>query len=93
MQTLELNTVPQYMINKSRKKEKRSLLMTPSFIFDDAINKVVSGQQIMHQSREPVNHLIDRHHFTMGIAGPDFNCMSCLELEILVGKHIFFFLD
>ena len=83
--------VPQYMINKSKifgntevfrnLLEKRSLLMTPSFIFDDAINKVLSGQQIMHQSREPVNHLIDHHYFTMGIAGPDFNCMSCLELE------------
>ena len=83
--------VSQYMINKSEifgnievfrnLLEKRSLLMTPSFIFDDAINKVLSGQQIMHQSREPVNHLIDHHYFTMGIAGPDFNCMSCLELE------------
>ena len=28
-----------------------------------------------------------RHHFTMGIAGPNFNCMSCLELEILPSKH------
>ena len=66
--------------------------MTPSSIFDDVISKVVSDQQIMHQSCEPVNHLINRHHFTVGIAGPDFNDMSCLELEILGGKHIYFFL-
>ena len=92
--------VPQYMINKSKifgntevfrnLLEKRSLLMTPSFIFDDIINKVVSGQQIMHQSREPLNYLIDRHHFTMVIAGQDFNCMSCLDLEMLEGRHICF---
>ena len=63
--------VPQYMIDNSdifgdievsqNLFEKRSLLMTPFFIFDDVINKVVSGQQIMHQSRDPVNYLIDRH--------------------------------
>ena len=47
--------------------------MTPSFFFfDDVINKVVSGQRIMHQSRELVNYFVDHHHFTMGIAGPDF---------------------
>ena len=51
--------------------EKRSLLMTPSFIFDDVINKVLSVQQIMQQSCEPVNYFIDCHHLTMGIAGPD----------------------
>ena len=55
--------------------------MTTSFIFDDVINKVVSGQWIMHQSHEPVKHLIERHHFTMGIAGSDFNCMPYLELR------------
>ena len=59
--------------------------MTPSFIFDDIINKVVSYQKVKHQSRDLVNYFIDRHHFTMGIAGTNFNCMSCLELEILGG--------
>ena len=59
--------VPQYMIDKSKifggiEVFQRSLLMTPSFIFDDVINKVVSGQQIMHQSREPVNHLSSSFH-------------------------------
>ena len=93
--------VPQYMIDNSdifgdievsqNLFEKRSLLMTPFFIFDDVINKVVSGQQIMHQSRDPVNYLIDRHHFTVDIVDPDFNCMSYLELEILGGRHICFF--
>ena len=63
-------------------------MMTPSLIFDDAINKVVSGQEIIHQSREPVSYFIDRHHFTIGIVGPDFNCMSYLELEILGGRHM-----
>ena len=52
--------------------------MTPFFIFGDVINIEMSGQEIMHQSREPANNFIDRHHFTMGIAGPDFNCMPCL---------------
>ena len=41
--------------------EKRSLLMMPSFIFDDVINKVVSGQQIIHKSREPVNYFINKY--------------------------------
>ena len=63
--------------------------MTPFFIFDDVINKAVSGQQIMHQSCEPINCFIDGHHFTKGIAGPDFNCMLCLELEILGGEGIY----
>ena len=49
--------------------EKRSLLMTPSFIFDDVINKVISVQQIIQQSFESVNYFIDCHHLTMGIAG------------------------
>ena len=85
----------QYMIDKSKifgdiqvfqnLLEKRSFLMTSSFIFDDIIKKVVSCQQIKHQSRELVNYFIDRHHFRMGIAGTNFNCMSCLELEILGG--------
>ena len=45
--------VPQYMTDKSKifsdikvfqnLLEKRSLMMTSSFIFDDGINKVVSG--------------------------------------------------
>ena len=53
--------VPQYMIDKSKIfgdievfqnfLKKRSLLMTTSFIFDDAINKVVSVKQVIHQSR------------------------------------------
>ena len=93
--------MPQYLIVKSKifsdievfqnLLEKRDLLMTSSFIFDEVINKVVSGQQIINQSRKPVNYLIDCHHFTMGIACPDFNCMSYLELEILDGRHICFF--
>ena len=78
--------VPQDMIDKSKifggivvfqnLLEKRGLLMTTSFIFD-VINKMVSGQQIIHQPHEPVNYFIDDNHFTTGIAGPDFNCMSC----------------
>ena len=62
--------VVQYMIDKSKifgdievfqnLPEKRSLLMTPYFIFDDVINKVVSDQQIMQQSREPFNYFIDK---------------------------------
>ena len=44
----------------------------------------------MHQTREPLNYLIDRHHFTMVIAGQDFNSMSCLDLEMLGGRHICF---
>ena len=40
--------------------EKTNLLMTPSFILDDFINKVVSGQQIIYQSREPINFFIDK---------------------------------
>ena len=60
----------QYMIDKSKifgdievfqnLPEKRSLLMTPHFIFDDVINKVVSDQQIIQQSREPFNYFIDK---------------------------------
>ena len=50
------------------------------FVFGDIINKTAAGWQIIHQSREPVNYFISRHHFTMGIAGLDFNCMTCLEL-------------
>ena len=68
--------------------KKRSLLMTPFSIFDDTIKKVVSGQQIIHQSREPFNYFIDRHHFTMDIAGPDINCMLCLKVEILGGEGV-----
>lgn len=68
--------------------EKRSILMTPFFIFDDVIQKVASDQKIMHHLREPVSYFIDRHHFTIGIVGPDFNCMSYLELEILGGRHM-----
>ena len=77
--------VPQYMIDKSKifcdieefqnLLEKRSLVMTPSFVFDDVINKVVSDQEIKHQLRDPVNHLIDRHHFTRDVAGLCFNCI------------------
>ena len=77
--------VPQYIIDKSKifcdieefqnLLEKRSLVMTPSFVFDDVINKVVSDQEIKHQSRDPVNHLIDRHHFTRDVAGLCFNCI------------------
>ena len=61
-------------------------------VFDDAINKAAPGKQIMHQSPEPVNYFINRHHFTMGIAGPNFNCMPFLGLEMLGGRrHICFF--
>ena len=77
--------VPQYMIDKSKifcdieefqnLLEKRSLVMTPSFVFDDVINKVVSDQEIKYQSRDPVNHLIDHHHFTRDVAGLCFNCI------------------
>ena len=62
--------VPQYMIDKSKifgdievfqnLLEKTNLLMTPSFILDDFINKVVSGQQIIYQSREPINFFLDK---------------------------------
>ena len=73
--------------------EKRSLLMTPFFIFDDVINKAVFGQQIMHQSCESVIYCFDCHHFTIGIADLNFNCIPCLELKLLVGggKYICFF--
>ena len=90
--------VAPYMLDKSKifgdieffqNLEKRSLLLMQSFIFDDVINKRVPGQHIMLES---VNYFIDRHHFTMGIAGPDFNCMSCLELEILVEEACTFLL-
>ena len=64
--------------------EKSSLLVTSLFTSSDVIKKVVSGQQIIHQSCEPVNYFIDRNHFTISIAGPDFNFMPCLELEILL---------
>ena len=65
--------VPQNMIDNSNifgdiSLKKRSLLMMPSFLFDDIINKMVSDQQIIQQSCEPVNYLIDHHHFMMGIA-------------------------
>ena len=93
--------VPQYTIDKSKTfgdievfqylLEKRSILMIPFFIFDEVINKMVSGQQIMYKSREPINYFIDYHHFTMRIAGPDFNCMPYLELEIL-GRDAYMFL-
>ena len=43
----------------------------------------------MYQSREPVNYFIDRHHFTMGIGGPDFKYIPCLQLEILEGEGIY----
>ena len=69
--------------------KKRSLLMAPFFIFHDAINTGVSGQQIIHQSRESLNYFVDRHHFTMGIAGPNINCMPCVELEISGGEGIY----
>ena len=68
--------------------KKRSLLMTPFYYFDDVINKAVSGQQIIHQSHELVKYFMDHHHFTVGIAGPNFNYISCLELEIL-GEDIY----
>ena len=78
--------VPQDMIDKSKifggivvfqnLLEKRGSLMTTSFIFD-VINKMVSGQQIIDQSHEPVNYFIDHNQFTTGIACPDFNCMPC----------------
>ena len=67
--------------------EKRSLLLMQSFIFDDVINKRVPGLQIILES---VNYFIDRHHFT--IAGLDFSCMSCLELEILMEEACTFLL-
>ena len=55
--------VPQNMIDNSNifgdiSLKKRSLLMMPSFLFDDIINKMVSDQQIIQQSCEPVNYLI-----------------------------------
>ena len=69
--------------------EKRSLLMASFFIFDDVLNRVVSCQEVMHYSRKPVNYFIDRYHFTMGIAGPDFTCMPCVELEITGEEGIY----
>ena len=55
--------VPQNMIDNSNifgniSLKKRSLLMMPSFLFDDIISKMVSDQQIIQQSCEPVNYLI-----------------------------------
>ena len=58
----------------------------PFFNFDDVITKAVSGQQIMHSSREPLNYFIDRKQWALR---PDFNCMPCLELEILGGEDIY----
>ena len=55
------------------------------------MKKAVSGQPIMHQPREPINYFIDRHHFTMGIAGQNFNCIPFLELEILRGHICLFY--
>lgn len=69
--------------------EKRSLFIS-FFIFDEVINKVISGQQIMRQSCEPDNYFTNHHHFAMNIAGQNFNCGPCLQLEIL-GEHICFF--
>ena len=92
--------VSQYMTDMSKtfgdlevfqNLEKRSILMTPFFIFDDVIKKVASDQKIMHHLREPLSYFIDRQHFTMGIAPPDFNCMPCLEIEIVSGRNICFY--
>ena len=63
--------------------------MTSVLIFDDVIKKVGFGKQIMHQSRKPVNNFINRHHFTVGIAGSDFDRTPCLGLKILGGGSIY----
>ena len=42
-----------------------------------------SGLKVIHQSCDPVNDVINRHHFTNGIPGKNLNFIPCLKLEIL----------
>ena len=47
-----------------------------------ASSKSISGLQIRHKSREPVNVVINRQHFTWGIPGTNFKFIPYLGVEI-----------
>ena len=54
-----------------------------------ASSKSISGLQITHKSREPVNVVTNRQHFTRGIPGTNFKFIPYLEVEIQgVGKCV-----
>ena len=48
----------------------------------------VSGLQITHQAREPVNEVMAYHHFSRSISGTNLNFIPCLELDILGGRGV-----
>ena len=60
---------------------KRSWLITP-FQFLMASSKSISGLQITHKSREPVNVVTDRQNFTRGSPGTNFKFIPYLKVEI-----------
>ena len=47
-----------------------------------ASSKSISGLQIMHKSREPVNVVTNRQHFNRGIPGTNLKFMPYLKVEI-----------
>ena len=47
-----------------------------------ASSKSISGLQIMHKSREPVNVVANGQHFTRGIPGTYFKVMLYLTVEV-----------
>ena len=54
-----------------------------------ASSKLVSGLQITHKSREPVNVVTNRQHFTRGIPDTNFKFMPYLKVEIQgVGESV-----
>ena len=54
-----------------------------------ASSKSISGLQITHKSREPLNVVTNRQHFIRGIPGTNFKFMPYLKVEIQgVGKCV-----
>ena len=47
-----------------------------------ASSKSIFGLQITHKSREPVNVVPNRQHFTRGIPGTNLKFKPYLEVEI-----------
>ena len=67
---------------------KRSWLITP-FQFLMASSKSISGLQITHKPREPVNDVTNCQHFTRGIPGTNFKFMPYMKVEIQrVEEHV-----
>ena len=67
---------------------KRSWLITP-FQLLMASSKSISGLQITHKPREPVNDVTNCQHFTRGIPGTNFKFMPYMKVEIQrVGEHV-----